>query len=482
MKKIAFEKFLLDLTFLDKKVIQLNNFFNTKDLDSTKIINILVELNENLSDYKLLSLEDFESKVINHIGMSNSGMDFNQYKESLYLLNVELENVIKEFLSFFNLNIYFYGNDKFGFIESEFLNYNIVNIDTDEDLKNIKNEGEIDNNKITFNILITEKDISLNNEKFDYIANYEKFIELSKEISRKLYFKYYDYNYINNSLKRSYNNDVKSIIVGNSYALVGIEEQLLTQKAINLSMHSQDLYYAYKLAEKAISKNSSINKCIIGLSYYALWHDLSKCDSQYSRDMVENIYYPILNDKHNYLDEIINVKDNLKNSEVDIILKYIFKLEVLEDYLKYKIYESNSTYYNDLTNVDRCNSLEFFEYDYKEKVGIYRAEQHNKMFKYKETSIEYLALLKKFLGFLKDKNIEPIIVIFPNSKYYLNHLKNEYKEQFNELINNLNNEFGIKIFDLRDSDLKFEDMDFIDTDHLNQYGAKKVTRYIDKFI
>ena len=112
---------------------------------------------------------------------------------------------------------------------------------------------------------------------------------------------------------------------------------------------------------------------------------------------------------------------------------------------------------------------------------MYRANQHNKIFKYKETSIEYREIFKEFFKFLGESFVEPIIIIFPTSSYYLKNIKLEYIKQFDDLIKQIKEE-NIKLIDLREPSFGFDDGDFIDADHLNKKGAIKATNYLNKFI
>ena len=257
---------------------------------------------------------------------------------------------------------------------------------------------------------------------------------------------------------------------------------MLDKNSINLSMHSQDLYYSYQLAKKVITKNKNINQCIIGMSYYVLCHDLSKGDSLYSRNMVENIYYPLLNDKHNSRVKIVPTQKKIIHYQFDSLVKSIFNINEVENYFKSKIYMKNTTYYNNINNLNREQSFKDFDIEYKENLGMYRADQHNKIFKYKETSIEYTEILKEFFDFLDKSFVEPVIIVFPNSNYYLKNIKLEYIQQFDDLIKRIKEKYSIKVIDLRDSSFEFDDSDFIDADHLNKKGAIKATNYLNRFI
>lgn len=79
----------------------------------------------------------------------------------------------------------------------------------------------------------------------------------------------YDYTFLSRKIvEAATNKKLRILCVGSSYSLFGIIEKKLKHKAINLSLPSQDLYYAYKIAERVVTNNDNIKYCIIGCSYY----------------------------------------------------------------------------------------------------------------------------------------------------------------------------------------------------------------------
>ena len=97
------------------------------------------------------------------------------------------------------------------------------------------------------------------------------------------------------------------------------------------------------------------------MSYYILCHDLSRGDSLYSKNMIENVYYPLLNDIHNSDIKEIKEQKNLNDCELDNLIKSIFNLKKVESYLKKQIYNRNTKYYNDINNVNRDKMFEDFD-------------------------------------------------------------------------------------------------------------------------
>ncbi len=89
-----------------------------------------------------------------------------------------------------------------------------------------------------------------------------------------------------------------TLITGSSYGLNGIIESYWEQ-AVNCSSSSQDLYYDFKCAHRAISSGgpNRFSKCFIIGGYYLAGHDISR--GQKEREMmISNVHYPILADGH----------------------------------------------------------------------------------------------------------------------------------------------------------------------------------------
>ncbi len=80
-----------------------------------------------------------------------------------------------------------------------------------------------------------------------------------------------------------------TLITGSSHALNGIRESAWNS-AVNCSMHSQDIYYDYLCARRAISAaaGGAFSRCFIMMGYYIAYQDLSR--SKVSREtMIANV-------------------------------------------------------------------------------------------------------------------------------------------------------------------------------------------------
>lgn len=463
-----------------------------------KIINIIE--NENLSINELI---DVVNTLADFIQYNNFYITINSFNYlSDFLVNTiekfeeaDNENIRKELILILNqlivdidkdtkVNLYFAGKDKYNLVEKA-LKIDIEKINISEFLlkDNKKNDLQIDI------LIMSEETIDIDSNAlvmFNDVIYYDKVMNDIFTISENIYYGNYDYNYLVKSIDSAKSSEVEAIVVGNSYPLTGIDATLLDLKTVSLALSSQDLYYAFQLAKLAINNNDNIKKCIIGVGYYLVNHDLSKSQNMDAVNRVKNVYYPILKDMHNstYVEEspIICLNSILK----DEVMKFLFDLDFLDVHFKDMIYRSNKGYFNlnftrEMNSMLRGTKLKDICEEEKWKLGEFRANQHNKLSKYNDTTKEYNNILNEFITFLDDRKVEAIIIVFPSTKYYKKFLNNNYEDKFYEIINGINENKKIKLIDFSKEDIFGED-DFIDFDHMSEVGAMKITSKINQII
>lgn len=476
MKQKEFESYLNDLYFLKSEVDKLEYSTNEKELYIIDEISKFIIQNKKYSYIKtFVKLSDVLVEFIENYNKGN--ITVNNIKEYYLSLKNVLSNFENELKNKYQINIYYYGKDKYGLINNKLNKYPIKQIVTEKQLNIIASKHNSAKNN-SYNILFVNESVSCKNNYFDEILNYNQITLAIKNANQILYKGNYDYHYIKTSLNKvKYDDSITNIIVGNSYPLVGIDNNILGEDTINLSMSSQDLYYSFKLAKESILSNN-IKTCIFGISYYLLKHDLSMGESAYSRNMIKYLYNPLLKDIHNCKDKDMPQIDNLNTLGVDILLKTIFDLEKVESHFDSILYEKNNTYYNEQLNPRNKTFIwSNLSIEQKNEYGKYRADQHNKLYQYENTKKEYTKLLDEFIEFLHSNNVELKCVVFPTTKYYEDNISTEFKNEFAEIIDNLKAK-NIKVIDLRLKNEFFTDEDFADADHLNDLGAVKATNFI----
>ena len=113
---------------------------------------------------------------------------------------------------------------------------------------------------------ITNEDKRLSVEEQDFLSNYYELCYL-----------YAAHEY----LKKE---DIDTIVTGSSYGVNAIETSYMRHKAVNLSMHAQDLYYSCLQVKKALSESKRIKNVVMMLGYYNMFYDLSLSKSNTSRE------------------------------------------------------------------------------------------------------------------------------------------------------------------------------------------------------
>lgn len=482
MENLIVKKYFDTLELIYKKSRDIDDILTEHPLNAIKLINCLVELNENLNSHHIKTLTTIEEVILLFIKQYNNSEindDFNDLRNDLNLLFSNLKEEYKSY-SDIQVKVYICAEDKYDIAHSKYFEYPLHIIKTEEQLNELLSQKS--NNELFYNILLTDNNLVVDNAYFDLILSYNKVAELLFEGALQLYKIYYDYNYTKNSLLKSYNEDIQNIVVGNSYALVGVEELLLKDNSVNLGLHSQDIYYTAQLVKKVISKNKNIKRCVISLSHYVLYHDLSRGNSEFSINRIERVYYPLLKDKHNSIRKNIKRIMNLNDIGPNSLINNIFNLYEIEDHFSNKIYSQDTSYYSAVKGVDRDKNFDKLDTKEKEDNGLFRAGNHNKIYKYKETKKEFSIILKELFDYLEENSIIPVPVVFPTSNYYYKNLREEYITEFKELLEGLKRDYNLDILDLRDEKYGFDDTHFIDSDHLNRSGEIKATNHINEFI
>lgn len=287
--------------------------------------------------------------------------------------------------------------------------------------------------------------------------------------------KNYDYLFLKSNFTKAADLKKKgaALVVGSSHSLCGIDANML-KNIVNCSMHSQDLYYDFKCAREVVDINPYIyTKCFISMGYYIAAQDLSKA-VRAGGSIIEKVYYPLFKDARNLAGyNVYNPREGfeLKDGFAEKIENLAIE-RLLREGNYYNFYKKRKPYIpRALKNIYSCEWKLHTEEE-KEMLGSARAEEHNKFINYKETFDENKEVFKDLVHYLTINGIEPIVVVMPYTKQYTTKLEKEQKEMFFDLLNSSMED--VQLVDFNDT-ICFEDRDFMDTDHLTEYGARKVT-------
>lgn len=260
-------------------------------------------------------------------------------------------------------------------------------------------------------------------------------LHLSKDVLWEHYKKYKEFEDTKDS--------VKTLILGSSHGAYGY---IAKGDEYNLSLSSQDLYYAYKLYEK-YSNLPNLKNIVL--------------------------FYSVFTNGF--------VLDKTSEKQRALAYKKLFGIPILHEclYLKLRNY-SFAHYLNKVKKRPISHNNGNLE-DYKffvspEITPELRANQHLKNNLREEKQNIWL---EKLINLAEEKNQNVYIVLSPATKEYKACLPNS-SELFKDLYN-VNGLEKATLINLYDSEM-FDSEDFGDLDHLNSKGAEKLSNYVRNLI
>lgn len=366
------------------------------------------------------------------------------------------------------------------YIENSFKHVNLLKIFTKSNV-NIMAIKNIEGLK-SEDLLIISQECTNYEQLVNKLPNIIIWEDIFKKFYNYSYNKYmlnYDFYYLKYSLKRALESDIKSIVVGSSYARFGIEESIINEPCINLALPSQDIYYACLIGRYVISKNPNIKKIFIGTGYYSFHFDLSLSQGM-ELMRISDVYYPIFGDMHNCRELPKSQNNILADNElfdvqqiVDVFCNDLFKQFMGNYFIDIR------NRFNLRTGLRAAGNRKWLDLgDTLQKECSYeRAELHNKLIKYLDSYKENKEILNSFIAFCNERNVKVFVIAFPSTRFYKEHLLKEYGESYMSALNSIDGE--MHFIDFNESDI-FTDKDFVDMDHLDKSGAIKISETINE--
>ena len=102
--------------------------------------------------------------------------------------------------------------------------------------------------------------------------------------------------------------------------------------------------------------------------------------------------------------------------------------------------------------------------------------------RYPETVKENKKIFLDYLELCKNHNVIPIVTIFPVLNIYREFFPKQLLDEFYLIIEEARKKYNFHFLDKWNFDDHLELKDFIDSSHLNNFGAKKISNYINDYI
>lgn len=295
-------------------------------------------------------------------------------------------------------------------------------------------------------------------------------------LATQFFWRNYDYLWLSTMLNQASGSEVpgSTLITGSSHALNGIQEACW-KRAFNCSMHSQDIYYDFQCARRVLERAQpgQFVRCFIVMGYYIAYQDLSR--STVSRETtIANIYYPIFQDAHNW--ESPSHGDPWDGfGEIPEPVKTLCEQAAVQKLLEYGTYYSEMRPRGTLFDLKGRTWAQVSQAE-RRAMGRARTSDHNKIFQHKESLEENKQILEQFIRFLYQHEVQPIVVVTPFSEEYNRFVLPEMKDGVLGLLDAVPED--IHYVDFNQAGTLFEPEDFMDTDHLSETGAEKVSRIL----
>ena len=268
-----------------------------------------------------------------------------------------------------------------------------------------------------------------------------------------------DYSYKHDWLIKN-SNSIKILNFGSSHGYYDIRPEFFSKPAFNLAFVSQSLKYDKFLYEKYATACDSLEYVVLPISYFSFRSNLDK-SKEWWRIKGYCIYmgcdYYGVNPKYN-----LEITSKEKKSQ----LKDAFLQQL---------------------NYRTCDTLGFctnYKKEYRaqdwQSTGLTACTRHSKGKKENiKTNLQYLEWI---IQDCQTRNIKVILLTTPTFHTYYDVLNQDQVIEREEICNNLVKKYSNVTFLNWLKHEQFDEDDFFDADHLNEYGAEKLTKMLDEYI
>jgi hypothetical protein len=260
-----------------------------------------------------------------------------------------------------------------------------------------------------------------------------------------------------------HSNSMEILCLGSSHAYYGINPVYFSKNSFNGSHISQSLDYDLKILKKYHNRLNNLKYILIPLSCFTLYYNLED-GIQSWRVKNYSLYYDIHTPKS------VNVK---AYSEVLSINFYLNLTRLYAYYMRKK---------PEITCSELGFGMNFSSNDRQDliKTGITAAKNHGK----RTIPLFNMGVdvLEQIIDFAQ-KNKSMVILFTPPAYYtYRENLAPDQLDDTLNAVREISKKHGNVIYKNYMYDKTFVESDFYDADHLNEIGAKKMTKILDNLI
>lgn len=298
--------------------------------------------------------------------------------------------------------------------------------------------------------------------------------DISLSEARNCFFDNYDYYWLKHTMDRGIEEQTHCLLVGHSLARFGINDREIPG-LINLSFLSQDYYYSSKIIKKALESIPTLQHIVIGTGYVSPFLDLSVAKNTNELGRIVRVYGRYFHDIHHMdASEYSEMAAHILPAESREREKEVFKLyEERKD--NYFCRERDRQSLSDIVWADISDEERF-------RAAKCRTEYHNKLLFHRDIYEENCAVLQNIAESCHAKGVSLSMIVFPSNRFYRHYLDDRFKDGYIKQIARIPAQYRPLQWDLFASD-EFDPVeDYIDTDHLNDSGASKMTARMKEYL
>lgn len=266
------------------------------------------------------------------------------------------------------------------------------------------------------------------------------------------------------ALKRNYldNNahKIETLILGSSHSLYGLNPDYFDEHCFNASHVSQTFDYDFALLKK-YENWSQLKTVILPISYFSFFERIETTDESWrAKDYL--LYYDIgVSHQYKHHSEVLSI--SLKHNLKKVINHYIKNLPTI-----------SCTDLGWGTNASSENAVDLFS------SGKRKAVKHT--ITNQECFQENKAILEEIIGFCKTKNINVVLFTPPAYEVYVENLDTNQLLKTITTANQIAEKYTNCTYTNLLEDQRYIPEDFFDADHLNEIGAKKLSKAMNELI
>lgn len=286
-----------------------------------------------------------------------------------------------------------------------------------------------------------------------------------------------DYSYKNDWMTNNINK-VKILNLGTSHGYYGINPSVFKEKAFNAAYHTQSIKYDYFIFNKFFNQMDSLRVLILTISYPSLFVQEQNMEN---RLMYYSIYYDC--DYHKFIPKYnLEIWHGLRINEIINFFLYG------DNYLQCdKLGYGTTNKYN-----MRCTNWKDFGYklaklhtmkEYYADIIKNIAYNNDDYLKVLECMTEpCMCQIQEMIKMCAKKNIKVILLTTPTYMTYRENIDSLQMDIMIKKCEKLEQEYNNVIYMNLFDDSRFVDEDFFDTDHLDEFGAQKLTMILKQTI